>query len=500
MECVRSRWAAIAMFVASAWAGEAAAEPLIYEGRLAGLAAGEQVSLRFALYDAEEGGADVWLSAPMPVAGGDGGHFVAALEDGPRGRLRPDHFRGARWLEVTVLPPGGAAVVLTPRQRIGRVPLSFDGMTISGATRRDDGRWVHEMRVSCDPDPPAGHFHDVSEALAWLSDKRIATDTVVEIRVVSRVCGAHPPIEPRHRDGDRIEILGGAPGEALRPQLFFEGSGLLVADGARLGRFAGFHLVGPGTGRERDRGVVADTGGWVGVDDVIVEGFHECYRATGGGVIWDATPVVDSPLVATGCRDGFAVSSEGIIRAQFARSVGNEGLGFQAALGGMLSAPHAVAEGNQSHGFLAQSGALAYVDYGASVDNAAIGFQASSNATMDATRTMASGNRSGYFAYSTGALMASSSQSVENAYGALWAERLGYLHFACEAGAAPAIVPPAVPPGNGVNDIHAVEGGVIDARNCPRVASGVTVEGMSLQAAGGQLNHPDASAPACCAP
>lgn len=104
------------------------AQPLIYEGTLTGLPpAAAAVTLRFTIYDAPIGGVAWWTSGDLllPV---DEGRFVAELEAGPNGPIAPIHVSGQRWLEVIVVPPAAPDVILTPRQRIGRVPQALEAI------------------------------------------------------------------------------------------------------------------------------------------------------------------------------------------------------------------------------------------------------------------------------------------------------------------------------------------------------------------------------------
>ncbi|MCB9527715.1 MAG: hypothetical protein H6701_04835 [Myxococcales bacterium] len=126
------------------------AQPLIYEGTLNGLPpAAQTVTLRFTIYDAPIGGQAWWTSGNLvlPV---DQGRFVAELEAGPAGPIAPIHVSGQRWLEVIVVPPAAPDVILTPRQRIGRVPQALEAIetAVRGLTPERPGASCADVLTS----------------------------------------------------------------------------------------------------------------------------------------------------------------------------------------------------------------------------------------------------------------------------------------------------------------------------------------------------------------
>lgn len=496
-----------------ALAASAHADPLIYEGELGGADPFAAVDLRFTLHDAAADGEAIWTSDPIAVALDDDGRFVAEIEAGPAGTLQPRHFAGPRWLQVTVLPAAGGEVPLEPRQRIGRVPLSFDGKTLSGP------EGVYVMRVDC-PDvedpadvPLAGHYASIHDALAWLADKRIAADTTVEIRVVSRTCYNQPPIEITHPGGAQIQILGGQAGTELR----FRGDGLVLSNGHRLARMSGFLFVGSDGDSD---GVRVESGASVELDALHVQRFDKGFVAIGGGSILDSTPFVDSPLVASDCVDGFVSAYDGRIEAPHARAEDGAGDGFRTSQRGLLIAAHSHAARNGGHGFVAyhqssmnithanadtnagvgfmvQQNSHLYADYSYAHSNGSMGYRASSGGTIDASVTTSTGNSTGYYAITSGAIIATASYVFDNLNSAVWAQYEGYIYFRCDQRDAaqedhnPDPEPPeAVFTGGGRDaDVYATHEGRIDLIGCPRAADGVEFDAYRL--IDGFVNHPD---------
>lgn len=531
-------------------AAPAAAEPLIYEGELAGLPDGaETVDLRFAIHAAEAGGAPVWSSGGLTLAVSPAGRFVAELERSADGRmLQPYHFAGSRWLEVTVLPPGRAPVTLAPRQRIGWTPTAYDP-TIKG--RADDG--VFLISVHCGGGAHAEgameRFDDLHAAVRWLDDKRIAEGTTVRIAVRSD-CTLREELRIDHPQGQRIELVGDPDG--LEPPILrFEQSppddgdgaldwspftnGIVVGFGHRLGLVRGFriHREPEGPDGPTSWGLRAENGGVIFADDLTVRGFSYGVTAELGGAIID--PEDDTgPLIAHANGTGFRAGWGGLIRASRAEAHGNHGpgmsasgngtldtayavaqaneqSGFAATHGGVMRLVHSQAEENAHHGFLANRNGHLYADYTLSRGNTRQGYMSSAGGSMDASISAAEGNGVGYYAVNTGVISASRSYSQESATSAVLADRQGLIYFRCGEWSdregelnpggprAGPYISLSDPGADGVQAaIYAHDEGVIDALGCPGDAQGVEVDGRRLT--NGYIAHPEAAAACCEAP
>lgn len=513
-------------------AASAAAEPLIYEGQLDGLPPdADTVDLRFALFADPAAGDPVWVSDDLTLDVIEG-RFVAELERGPDGMLEPYHFAGSRWLEVTVLPPGAEAVTLAPRQRIGRVPFSFDGMTLHGPNG------VYDITVDC-PDnpqdrPQAGAFASIHDALAWLADKRIASTSRVRISVVSGRCYDQPPLRVTHPDGRRIHIVGdageNANGEVIRPTIEFASGGLSVVDGAELGLVRGLIFSGPGIDGGT-HGVLVGANARLDFDDIEVENFLICLYATDGGIALDRGGI--GPLRVSGCRDGVLANNnaliyandieatentEGGIRATVnstvstasAVSAGNGQYGFRATHGSVMELYYPTARENGFQGFLSQQNSHMVASYAWSHDNVGGGFQASLGGTIDAGSSTAERNASGYRASSMGAISAGRSYSVDNANHQVHAQTQAYVDFDCADRTARAeeLNPDGPPPPSklaGPEPLHTESEGVIYAFECDGVPA-ERVYGRALRDFVGRVDFPghivtrNASPPCCGVP
>jgi len=511
-------------------ASPASAEPLIYEGHLAGLPANAaQVDLRFTLYADPEADDPVWISDDLrlPV---DDGRFVAELQEGPDGPLEPYHFAGSRWLEVSVLPPGEAAVPLSPRQRIGWTPTAFDPTVKSRAA---DG--VFLISVHCGGGAHAAgamaRFDDLGAAVGWLDDKRIAEGTTVRIAVRSD-CTLDETLRVAHPDGRRIEIVGDPDG-LEPPILSFSDDGVIVGAGDRLGLLSGFRIRREPSAAEGPTswGIKAEQGGMIMADDLTVQGFFYGIVAENGGLIVDPTDN-SGPLVAiengTGfgaywggvirayraeardnTRDGMSASGNGTLVSSYAVATGNDSTGFSAAHAGVMRIVHSVSEANGVDGFAATLNAHMYADYSLSRGNGNDGYSAGSSATIDASISVSEDNDIGYYANINGALLAGSSFSILNARSALWASYQGHISFPCRdweprheelnprgLPVGPPIQMPEDPAEDAVA-IRSITEGVIRAPGCPAGGQALPAEGRQLDGASGHLEHP-AAGPACC--
>ncbi len=263
-----------------------ASAPLIYEGTLTNGDGPPDPwpGLRFSVVDAD---GEAWWSTMVAPEGplievGPDGRFVAYLEDSAENPWALAGFDQGRWLRVEVCPgawPENPAddcgwVQLEQTQRLGTVPMAE---TISEAERARiraevmaemwvvpdvPGGDVATLRVSQSGEP--GTFGSVHEALASLSHKKIPHGMRAEIRIepADEPYVSDRPIFIDREDGSRLHIIGEAPpdGSFLDVVLEFDNSaGIVVLEGARLGRLDGMTLLGDGLVDDLDIGGIVRT-------------------------------------------------------------------------------------------------------------------------------------------------------------------------------------------------------------------------------------------------
>lgn len=288
------------------------AAPLVYHGTLT-TGDGPPApfpALRFSVVD--EAGDRLWWAVADPAAGQiesePDGRFVALL-DAPLGqslaRLPTD---GPAWLRVEVClgaPPGCDWLLLDGDQRIGR-PLA------------DLGRWISRDLELTVRHPSNGvgvnEFASIQDALAWLDGRVILPGARVTIGVLPGDYGLYrEPIRIHREDGARLHIVGRAePPQEV--ELNFEGStGIIVEEGARLGRLANLSIVGD---QERELGSAGMAGlalqygarARVGHDVTVRDFSGHCVANFGGVLLADGMQV-------SGCGyAGFTTEERGFSR------------------------------------------------------------------------------------------------------------------------------------------------------------------------------------------
>ncbi|MEZ6242944.1 MAG: hypothetical protein R3B57_07870 [Phycisphaerales bacterium] len=173
---IRTRILTLAAFAgAVAGATPAFAGPLVYEGRLSYLSApvDSTADLRFRLFDAAQGGAQIGDTIETPAAKLNEGAFRVSLDFGDR--------VSAAWLEVSVRAPAGEGdyVTLSPRQLVepglnfvaGHTATSRDAAPISGA--KSGARLSTSSNTPHDPVlDPAGGFDPNAITLGSLGSDR----------------------------------------------------------------------------------------------------------------------------------------------------------------------------------------------------------------------------------------------------------------------------------------------------------------------------------------
>jgi len=311
--------AACAALIASSTFAQAA-PPLIYEGTLT---TGDPAQppdpwpgLRFSVVDAA---GEAWWSTLVDPGGplievGPDGRFVAYLEDSPQNPWAIAGFDQGRWLRVDVCPGAWPAnpeancqwVQLEQTQRIGTVPnAATAGQIIMDALDLH----VNPEALPAAPGVPA--FGSLREALAWLDDYLIGPTGLVTIRLAPGVyppgqdAGFDEPIVITREDGQRIHIVG-VEDDPEVVRLRFRTSGIVVDEGARLGRLAGVTLVGQGDPEARGSGLVVQHQGFARLaSGVAVTGFSgHCVAVVGGTLLADGIEVSDCGYMGISVQEG----------------------------------------------------------------------------------------------------------------------------------------------------------------------------------------------------
>lgn len=120
-----------AMSLAGAGAASPVGSTFTYQGALeeSGTAAAGDYDMRFALYDASSGGAQVATTLTLSSVTVDDGLFEVSLDFGP-GAFDAE----ARWLAIQVAPSGGAYTALEPRQLVSPAPQALYAAHATTAT------------------------------------------------------------------------------------------------------------------------------------------------------------------------------------------------------------------------------------------------------------------------------------------------------------------------------------------------------------------------------
>lgn len=314
----------------------AATPPLIYEGTLTrdGVAPVPWPPLRFSVVDAA--GRVSWSTVADPASldvDQATGHFVAYLEDTPDNPLiRADLFDDAR-LAVDVCTDDFTDCDWLPfedPQRIGR-PLALVGRLITEDL-------VLTVRHPGDNPRPL-EFDSVHAALAWLDGRLILPGAKVTIAIESGTYGPYDAsIVIDREDGRRLEIVGVSPpeGEPVVSLLFDDSSGVVIADGARLGQLSNLELVGDGSRRGRDgkNGLSVGYRAWSRIaDNVRVRNFSgHCVLVKGG------TLLADGAQVSNCGWHGWSAQHGGVLIAVGARADGTDQDGFSADWASLIDA------------------------------------------------------------------------------------------------------------------------------------------------------------------
>lgn len=224
---------------------------------------------------------------------------------------------------------------------------------------------------------------DLHDALAWLGRYRIDAGVTVTVHVPTGTWSYDRAIEVQHADGARIHIVGDGPGSVLS---FANSDGLVIADGAALGRVSSLVVRGGGS----HVGVHAARGGHVTLDaDVAVEQFGMAgVMASMGGSV-----VADGARSESNQGAGFLAQQGGSIHALGAFTRGNEGAGFRAAHGGVLSADGSVST-TDALGYEAQTGATLIAEDASSLASTGLGFLCRA-ASMQVSGSTASDSQDG---------------------------------------------------------------------------------------------------------
>lgn len=469
-----------------------AAAPLIYQGRIEG-PPGARVDLRFALYDVEQGGEPVWASDVLDVARDADGRFVAELEDGPDGTIRPHHFTGPRWLQVTVVPRAGDAVPLSPRQRIGWVPSGIEPR-LEGR----DGDGLFPISVHCGGGPhladAAERFDDLYTAVRWLDDKRIGVGTTVRI-VVRSDCEVGRAIDLTHPQGRQIEIVGDAHG-LERPLLLFDGDAFRITAGAEFGLIAHLRLLRSASdGWPQPGNAIEATNGRLRIDDLDIDGFRHGILLRRGSHVTDPTSSADDAIVVRNSESAFVAASYSHLSVDRSVAVNTQGKAYSAEYNSTILAYESRVDGpgsdrHENHAHHAAHASVIYADGSRVSGVGGSAFYASANGFVDADQSDVTDAREAWRAATSGVVHGQRGYSAETPTAA-YATRGGYVALSCSPRRGDDAPPPRLPftagdggPAPVVSDTQ----GMISMPNCD--ADDVLPEGVRMLE--GFIEHPGA--------
>ncbi|MEZ4432772.1 MAG: hypothetical protein R3F65_10190 [bacterium] len=315
--------------------GVAAAQaPLIYEGRLLldDAVPDPWPALRFSLVDGA--GMAHWetvVPPDGPITVSDDGRFVAVLDspvDQPYAAAALDEERR---LQVEVCPPRPgqpcAWVPLGPPQVVGAAPESARLIV-------DD----LVLRVRSERPLAPGDFGSVPDALAALEGRLIMPSARVTIEIGPGEYGPYrQPIVIDREDGKRLHIVGTGAAAGDVVITFGDNSGLVIAEGTRLGGLARLTLRGDGArgvGPAGKNGLWVRFGAWVNVaGELRVEAF------SGHCVIAEGATLEAEGIRVSGCGySGVAAYSGAVVVADGARVDDVDQDGFRADWGSVIRA------------------------------------------------------------------------------------------------------------------------------------------------------------------
>lgn len=287
----------------------------------------------------------------------------------------------ARWLIPTCLALAGCPTPTQPHADVGELVTRIEQLEADAAEREQA---IEDLQVQLDEaslgvarvivadttiavpaDAP-----DVNAALRSLDDAVIASEAVVTIAIADGTYRYTESIEVRHRDGDRIHIIGNT-GDPSAVTLEFPAleNGILATTGNQLGYVDGLTL--DGLDAPDSHGLEASVGGVVRAGPhLIVRGFQDGFRADKGGVLF-----VDGeaePMPANACLP----SSPHALSTDNARS------GFLSVRGSVIFAPAAEAASNGTHGFTADRSSTLDVAFALAHDNTRNGFSAAGRSAI----------------------------------------------------------------------------------------------------------------------
>ena len=257
-------------------------------------------------------------------------------------------------------------------------------------------------------------FATIQDALAYLSDKSIATEVNVTIKVADGTYTNNDTITIAHRDGQCISLIGNVTNpEACVLQFPDYKNGINVIKNSALGMLDGFTLVG-GAGNLYESGILAQWGGFVlcGSNMVIESFYYSGLQAVFGGIIdargvhvknctygimakWNSYINAESANV-TGCSayGVYSVRSSSI-NVQTANSSTNL-IGFFAQLGGILDAKSACASRNTHSGYYSDCLSLVNAQDATSSYHTNFGFRARNGSFIYAPGAVTTGNTTPY--------------------------------------------------------------------------------------------------------
>lgn len=279
-----------------------------------------------------------------------------------------------------------------------------------------------------------GTYATLDEALAWLSDKHIATDATVTVTLEDGTYDRTAPLVVTHPDGTRLFIEGNASTPSAVVLSFpADVSGIIVARGGALGGFNGLVVQGGGgvgaNGLTVEHGAIATVGPDLTVRDFAEDGVRVAFASSliAHGVISqgnkrgfvasrNAVLHADDLLAANNQREGVLVDWSSTVFSRDGRTMGNGDAGLTASAGGTASMIRFLSDANAEAGAKVERNGHAFVR-AATLDGNAQGLLALASGTVDGGNAVVSQSTGdGVFAQ-TGAYVDVRNASVSGSVG-----------------------------------------------------------------------------------
>jgi hypothetical protein len=204
---------------------------------------------------------------------------------------------------------------------------------------------------------------DLQDAMYGLRRQHFAPGIKVTITVPSGTHTCPGALDLGHPQGDQIEILGTG-----NPILKFASTGVIVANGLRLGLVNGLTLQGSGT-VAGSAGVSVSSGGFVGLGSSLkVYDFGYGVQAYLGSLV-----VMDGVEVLRSLTKGIDAELGSVVRARGAETSATNGDGVYALGGSVVDIGEMTSAGNNGSGFFAVGGS-SLVGHSADASDSSSGF------------------------------------------------------------------------------------------------------------------------------